>query len=110
MPIVYGHPVYGASWEGFVIEQLLSHAHHWQASFYRTCNGAEVDLVLEKGREKIAIEIKSSTAPTLSKGQHSAVEDLNPNQFWVIANVQENYSVRNAEVLSLLEAIDRIRE
>ena len=43
---VLGHPIAGSSWEGFVLEQLINAAPQAQASFYRTSNGAEVDLVL----------------------------------------------------------------
>jgi uncharacterized protein len=105
---LYGHPIYGASWEGFVIEQLLSHTSRWQPSFYRTRNGAEIDLVFERGRKRIAIEIKGSTAPTLSRGVHNAVEDLDPDQFWLIADVKESYSLGDATVMSLNEALNRL--
>lgn len=105
---LYGHPIYGASWEGFVIEQILSQASRWQPSYYRTRNGAEIDLVLERGRKRIAIEIKASTAPTLSRGVHSAVDDLEPDHFWLIADVGENYSLADATVMSLTEALVRL--
>ncbi len=106
---LYGHPVFGASWEGFVIEQLLACSSHWKPSFYRTRNGAEIDIVLERGRKRIAIEIKASSTPTITKGVHSAVKDLNPNQFWLIADVQESYAIGDAIVLPLTEALDRLR-
>ena len=66
---VLSHPVAGASWEGFVIEQLINAAPHAQTSFYRTSHGAEVDLLLEfRSGQTWVIEIKRSTAPTVSKG------------------------------------------
>ena len=111
MDDLYAHPVYGPSWEGFVIEQFLSHAPHWQPSFYRTRNGAEIDLVLEYGQQTIAIEIKASTAPTLAKGAHTAVEDLNPDQFWIIAPVNDSYPLRNgATVFPIIEALERLSD
>jgi predicted AAA+ superfamily ATPase len=69
---VLGHPTIGASWEGFVIENLLSclpvGVTPW---YYRTATGAETDLVLEISvQEKYAIEIKRSLALTVSKGFH----------------------------------------
>ena len=73
-----GHPVSGASWEGFVIENLLAAAPPGTgASFYRTAAGAEMDLVLElPGCEKPwAFEIKRGTAPRPSRGLRSALED-----------------------------------
>ena len=75
-----GHPVVGPSWEGFVIESLLSIApERAGASFYRSSGGAEVDLVMElPGRDPWAIEIKRSLAPRPSRGFHSACEDIRP--------------------------------
>ncbi len=75
---VLGHPVAGASWEGFVIEALLAEARdNARAFFYRTHAGAEIDLVLEiaPGR-RWAIEIKKSTAPTIGKGFTVAADDI----------------------------------
>ena len=75
-----GHPIVGASWEGFVIENLLSAAPEWvQASFYRTQAGSEIDLVLEfSPTRRWAIEIKRAiTNPKPSKGFHIGCDDLN---------------------------------
>ena len=58
-----GHPVFGASWEGLVIENLLGELPDWSGFFYRTAAGAEIDLLLEKGRRRVAIECKVSAAP-----------------------------------------------
>jgi uncharacterized protein len=82
-----GHPVVGASWEGFVIENLLAVAPpRTQASFYRTAAGAEVDLVLELPGVSYpwAIEIKRTLAPRVERGFHHAREDLAPTRSWVI--------------------------
>jgi hypothetical protein len=67
---VLGHPVAGPSWEGFVIENVLAVAGSRRTPYYyRTEEGAEVDLLLERGgRIEMAIEIKRSTAPMLSRG------------------------------------------
>lgn len=73
------HPVVGASWEGFVIENLLSVAPHWvQPSFYRTGAGAEIDLVLEFApTRRWAVEIKRSTSnPAPRKGFHIGCDDI----------------------------------
>jgi hypothetical protein len=81
-----GHPVSGTSWEGFVIENLLSVSPDWAIPFYyRTSGGAEIDLILEfSGKEKWAIEIKRSSAPSLSKGYHLACADLKPERRYVV--------------------------
>ncbi|MBN1550543.1 ATP-binding protein, partial [bacterium] len=71
-----GHPNFGASWEGMVIENILSELSHWKGSFYRTAAGAEVDLLIEKGNRRIAVEIKASKAPSPTKGFWQALDDL----------------------------------
>ena len=75
---LFGHPVIGTSWEGFVIENLLSASPAgWQASFYRTQAGAEIDLLFVRGGQPhMAIEIKRASAPRPEKGFHIACDDL----------------------------------
>jgi uncharacterized protein len=67
---VLGHPVAGASWEGFAVENLIAVAGDRRTPyFYRTEDGAEIDLLFERGGAvDMVIEIKRSTAPTLSRG------------------------------------------
>lgn len=89
-----GHPGYGASWEGLVIENAVAALPGWQPAFYRTASGAEVDLVLERGRQRIAVECKASTAPVVSRGFWSALDDLGIDEAWVVAPVAEPYPVR----------------
>ena len=73
-----GHPVVGASWEGHVIENLLSLTPpRTSASFYRTAAGAEIDLLLTfSSRRHWAIEIKRSLAPRIERGFQYACEDV----------------------------------
>jgi predicted AAA+ superfamily ATPase len=87
-----GHPVVGASWEGWVLEQIAQLLPSpWQLSFYRTAAGAEIDVVAEHGNKKIGFEIKFSSAPTLSRGFWSAVDDLGLDRVCVIAPVETGY-------------------
>jgi uncharacterized protein len=86
-----GHPALGNSFEVFVMESLLAKYPRHQASFYRSSSGAEIDLVLEKGQHKIAIEIKSSSAPTLTQGFYEA---LQPSQAFVIAQVDSPFLIK----------------
>ena len=90
---VLGHPVAGGSWEGFVLETLLSCApERANAWFYRTAAGAEMDLVLDlPGGSRWAIEIKRSSAPRLSKGFHQARADLEPERCFVVYAGRERY-------------------
>lgn len=75
-----GHPKVGASWEGFVIEQVLGALTLLGDSprpfFWRTHGGAEVDLILEMGARRVAIEIKLSGSPAISRGLHECLKDL----------------------------------
>ncbi len=88
-----GHPVCGASWEGFVIETLLRAApERSQPSFYRTATGAAVDLVLElPGNRRWAIEIKRGLAPKVEPGLRTALADLNPDRAFLVYAGQERY-------------------
>ena len=73
-----GHPAVGGSWEGFCIENLISAAPRGtEASFFRTSSGAEIDLVLRlPGGELWAFEIKRTASPRLTRGFHTASEEI----------------------------------
>jgi len=88
-----GHPVAGASWEGFVIENILAVAgSDVETSFYRTSAGAEVDLVLQwPGGKKWVIEVKRSLAPKLGRGFHSSCEDVKPDAAFVVYPGSERF-------------------
>jgi predicted AAA+ superfamily ATPase len=81
-----GHPVVGASWEGFVIDNLLSCAPNGvQGYFYRTSGGAEVDLLLAWPNGDLwAIEVKRSLSPKVERGFHAACADLTPSRKLVV--------------------------
>ena len=92
---VTGHPVVGMSWEGFVVETLLSIApERAEASFYRASGGAEIDLILTlPGRRPWAVEIKRSLDPRPRKGFHSACEDVRPEAKFVVYPGEERYRI-----------------
>ena len=109
-----GHPVVGASWEGFVIENLLSVAPAGtKASFYRTSAGAEVDLVLELpgSRGPWAVEVKRSLGSALGKGFRNALEDIKPERSFVVTAGSDRYSVgKGVEAIGLREMASVLRE
>jgi hypothetical protein len=108
---LFGHPVYGFSWEGFALENILSELPDWNGSFYRSSSGSELDLILEKGAKKIAVEFKSSSAPELSRGFFNSLEDLDNPAAWVIAPVDEPYPIKKKVTVSPLNHfIDSIRK
>lgn len=88
------HPQAGESWEGFVIEQLIAAHPRWRPHFLRTSNGAELDLVLERGQRRRVYEIKLSKAPKLSRGFHELVGQLQPERAELIAPVETSYEAR----------------
>jgi predicted AAA+ superfamily ATPase len=99
-----GHPIVGASWEGFVIENILAAApEDTMSSFYRTTGGAEIDLVLELPAKNglWAIEVKRGLAPKVEKGFHFACEDLKPDRRFVVYSGNEHYPLASG-----IEAID----
>ncbi len=88
-----GHPIAGASWEGWVIEQALAaDGGRSGAYFYRTSAGAEIDLVLERPRgRRLAFEIKLGSAPSPSRGFWSGLDDLKPSAAFVVYPGTERY-------------------
>jgi predicted AAA+ superfamily ATPase len=92
-----GHPVVGASWEGFVIETLIAAAPAGtESNFYRTSAGAEIDLLLTPpGGRPWAIEIKRSLTPKLKKGFYLACEDIDPARRIVVYPRQEVFPLKN---------------
>lgn len=92
MDDLFAHPVYGVSWEGFVIEQILAAVgHQVDYGFYRTSNGAEMDLVLAARGCRIGIECKTSVSPQITAGFWHARDDLGLERVFVVAPVQEAY-------------------
>jgi len=91
------HPIVGGSWEGFVIENILSVVPSGVIPFfYSTSGGAEIDLVLEFfGKEKWAIEIKRSSSPSVSKGFYIACDDIKPVKRFVIYSGTDRFSLGN---------------
>jgi predicted AAA+ superfamily ATPase len=103
-----GNPVYGASWETMVIEQLLVN-HDGDFGFYRTPAGAEIDLVLEKNGRKTAIECKASTVPVVGRGFYTALHELQIERAFIVAPVKEKYPLKEGVwVMPLALAIEEV--
>ena len=113
--MLLGHPASGSSWEGWVIEQILNMLPtYWRTYFYRTSSGAELDLVIQPaaGKPLIAVEIKFSLEPCLTKGFWSAFADLNPAAGFVVYPGSEAYPLANnvialpaAEITKIVSAV-----
>jgi predicted AAA+ superfamily ATPase len=102
-----GHPLYGASWEGFAMEQVLARFPDWKYGFYRTSDGTEMDLVLEKGGRRIGFEFKASAAPSVTAGFWNSFDVLGLDQAFVVAPVESGYPLKNnVRVIAVSELDD----
>lgn len=86
-----GHPKAGASWEGFVIAQVLQFIQPSQAYFWATHNGAEVDLLFSKDGKNYGVEVKLSEAPKITRSMHTSLSELQLEHLWVIYPGKESY-------------------
>ncbi len=106
-----GHPCLGVSWEGFVIENIITLlSDKWQYSYYRTTAQAEIDLVLESPKQEVwAIEIKRSTTPKLRKGFYLASTDIGATKNFVVYGGKERYPMKqNTEAIGVIEFLQML--
>ena len=97
-----GNPVFGSSWEGMVLENIIVNMPSWDYFFYRTATGDEIDLLLKKGNQVIAIECKASDAPKVTKGFYRSLEVVKPNRTYIIAPTNDTYQLQeNITVIGL---------
>lgn len=90
------HPIVGMSYEGFVIENLITALdNQGQVSFYRTSAGAEIDLVIEKGNDVIAIEIKRTRIPKLTPGFLNGCADIKATKRYFVYPGEKRFSIGN---------------
>jgi len=107
---MFGHPSFGAVWEQIVLSNLRGLFPEASVYFYRTSNGAEVDFVINIKNTVFAIECKSSYAPTLTKGNYNAFEDIAPKQVFVVFPVKEGWPMKKGiDLVSLEELEEKIR-
>lgn len=106
-----GHPVFGSLWESLVLANIKGHFPGVDISFYRTSHGAEIDFILSKGSKLIAIECKASMSPSLTRGTHIAIADLNPLKTLIVSPLEKGYPYeKGTEVVSLTEMIIKIND
>ncbi|MBP8213069.1 MAG: ATP-binding protein [Saprospiraceae bacterium] len=103
------HVLVGASWEGFVINQIRSIVgKKVELYFYRTQVGAEIDLLIVKdNRPYVAIEIKNSNTPSISKGFYLACEDVGVEHKYIITKSEGGYTLKNARVIGLVDFLTK---
>ena len=106
------NPVLGKSWEGFVIENILSVLPgHVEAYFYRTAAGAEIDLLLKfSDKELWAIEIKNSVAPKIKQGFHVACKDVKATRKFVIYGGEDEFPIaKDTTLVSLRDMLVKLQ-
>lgn len=108
-----GHPRLGASWEGFVIENIIATLPDGaRAFFYRSAAGAEIDLVLTLPghRRPWAVEVKRGRTPKLERGFHHAREDVDPERCLVVCGTEEPFSMKDGiEAIGLHGMLELLR-
>lgn len=101
-----GSPILGGVWELAVYSNLKGHFPRAEFFFYRTSNGAEIDIVLEYMNKRFAIECKAGHQPKLGRGNWNAIEDVKPDHVFVVAPVSEGWPVKaNVDVANIKELI-----
>ncbi len=89
------HPVCGASWEGFVIEEIIRSVEPHDVYYWATHQGAEIDLVFNKGGKMYGVEIKRQDAPTMTRSIQAALECLDVERVAVIYPGTRRYPIHS---------------
>lgn len=103
-----GNPIFGASWEGLVIENIISSLSDCNFFFYRSATGDELDLIIERGNRTIAVACKASSAPQVTKGFWRAIETVQPEKTYIVAPVSISYPFnQDVEVCRLSDFLEK---
>ena len=101
------HPRSGASWEGFALEQVLRLARPDEAYFWATHNGAELDLLLMRGGERVGVEFKRADSPRMSPSMQIAMRDLRLDRLYVVHPGKQRYRLADrVEAVPLAALLD----
>jgi len=104
-----GHPAFGAIWEQIVLSNLKGAFPEAEVFHYRTAGGAEIDFVVKLNNRIFAVECKASYTPTLSKGNHLAMDDISPKHTFVVTPSPDSWSMKaGVDVVSIDELLKTI--
>lgn len=112
MDALLSHPVAGASWEGFVTENIINQLdERWEYNYYRTATQAEIDLVLHTpDNETWAVEIKRTTAPKPTRGFYEACNDVRATHKWIVNANKDRFPLPGeVEVIGLKEFLTLLK-
>jgi hypothetical protein len=84
LPQLLANPRCGASWEGFALEQVLRLAKPDEAYFWATHQGAELDLLMLRGSQRVGVEFKRADAPQVTRSMQIAMHDLGLDALYVV--------------------------
>lgn len=96
LPELLSHPKCGASWEGYVIEEIITATKPDEVYFWATHAGAELDLLMFKDGRRIGVEIKRADAPRLTPSMRSALEDLRLDRLLIVYPGDRRYTLGDA--------------
>jgi len=108
---VEGHPKVGASWEGFVLDQLVRRleAAREECYFWATHGGAELDLLIVRGRRRIGFEVKRTTSPHITPSMRSALEDLRLDRLDVIHAGAHSFPLaKDVRAVAIADLLDQV--
>lgn len=106
-----GNPVFGFVWESIILQHIKSYSDFIDIFFYRTSNGSEIDFIIKKGSETIAIECKASLSPNLEKGTYAAIEDIHPIHTIVVCPIEKGWPMKkNITVANISEMLILIKK
>jgi predicted AAA+ superfamily ATPase len=105
---VQSHPKLGASWEGFVIEQIIRLLDMRDAYFWATHGGAELDLLVRVRGKPYGFEIKYADAPGASRSMYVALHDLGLEHLWVVYPGKHQYALDRQITALPVEALSRL--
>jgi uncharacterized protein len=91
--VLFGHPKVGASWEGFVLEQVIANLNLHEVYFWGTHSGAELDLMFFHRGKRFGLEIKFNEAPEITRSMHVALHDLDLTHLWIVSPGKQKYPV-----------------
>jgi predicted AAA+ superfamily ATPase len=110
MHSLLGHPKVGASWDGYVLEQIHQIARPREVYFWATHGGAELDFLLIQGGRRYGIEVKYSEAPKITKSMRIAQEDLSLEHLWVIYMGEHSYPVDDIITMWPIQRISELSD
>lgn len=107
---LHGSLSVGESWEGWAIETIVDACPDWRASFLKTSNGNEVDLVMERGEQSVFIEVKLQPAPRSGRGLRLLIDECRPAACWYVTPTDSSYPLdERIRVGSPLDAVRAIQ-